>query len=193
MLRRLFLPLCILIATREVAHGHQIGLAEQMLQPVTVPNCLLPLLAVGLLWRQQPQQHLTRVRAFVIGTGLTTGLLAEVLFAPVNSQSVVALALAAIAGGLVTVAYPTPSHSNLPLTFGLGVAIGLNLTSETTDWSDLIQTLMGALIGILIVLHFLASFEMPSNSWQLTASRVVGSWIFAISSMILALDIKRLL
>ena len=193
MLRRLFLPLCILIATREVAHGHQIGLAEQMLQPVTVPNCLLPLLAVGLLWRQQPQQHLTRVRAFVIGTGLTTGLLAEVLFAPVNSQSVVALALAAIAGGLVTVAYPTPSHSNLPLTFGLGVAIGLNLTSETTNWSDLIQTLMGALIGILIVLHFLASFEMPSNSWQLTASRVVGSWIFAISSMILALDIKQLL
>ena len=125
--------------------------------------------------------------------GLTTGLLAEVLFAPVYSQSVVALALAVIAGGLVTVAYPTPSHSNLPLTFALGVAIGLNLTSETTDWSDLIQTLMGALIGILIVLHFLTSFEMPSNSWQLTASRIVGSWIFAVASMILALDIKQLL
>ena len=191
MLRRLFLPLFILIATHEVAHGHQIGLAEQMLQPVTVPNSLLPLLAVGLLWRQQPKQHLTRVRAFVIGTGLTVGLLAEVLLAPACSQSVFALALAAVAGGLVALAYPTPSYCNLLFSLALGVAIGLNLSSETTDWSDLIQTLIGALIGILVVLHFLTSSEMPTNSWQPIAARIVGSWILAIAIMVLALEFKK--
>ena len=193
MLRRLFLPLLILIATHEVAHGHQIGLAEQMLQPVTVANSLLPLLAVGLLWRQQPNLHLTRVSAFVIGVGLTVGLLAEVLLAPACSQSVFALALAAVAGGLVALAYPMPAYCNLLFSLALGAAIGLNLSFETADWSDLTQTLIGALIGVLVVLHFLTSHEMPVNSWQPIAARIVGSWISTIAILVLALNLKRLI
>jgi hypothetical protein len=193
MYRWLLLPSIVLVTTHGVALGHQIGLAEQMLQPVTVPNSLLPLLAVGLLLRQQLEQHLTRYRAFAIGVGLTFGLLAEVLFAPAYSQSLFALTLAAVAGGLVALTHPMPAYCNSLISPALGVAIGLNLSFETTDWPDLIQTLIGALIGALVVLHFITSSEMPTTSWQWIASRIVGSWISTIAILVLALEVKRLI
>jgi hypothetical protein len=193
MLCRLILPLFILIAMHGAAFAHQIGLAEQFLQPVTVANALLPLLAVGLLWKQQATQRLTRMRAYAIGVGLTVGLLAEVLLAPALGQSVFALTLAAVAGGLLALASPIPANWHLLISLALGVAVGLNLSTETTEWSDLVQTLIGALIGILVVLHFLTSSEMPADGWQPIAARIVGSWILAAAIMVLALDVKKLI
>ncbi|MBS0250961.1 MAG: hypothetical protein JSR78_07840 [Proteobacteria bacterium] len=70
MFRRLMLPLIIFLSMGEAALGHQIGLAEQLLAPVTQPKSLLSLLAVGLLWRQQSEMSFTPVNNLVTAIGL---------------------------------------------------------------------------------------------------------------------------
>ncbi|MBS0250962.1 MAG: hypothetical protein JSR78_07845 [Proteobacteria bacterium] len=92
---------------------------------------------------------------------------------------------------MVAFAYPVPARYNPLMFLILGIAIGLNLALEATDYSDFIQTVIGALVGTAFVLRFLSSSETPA-SWQLFASRIAGSWIVAVALMVLALDVKRL-
>ena len=80
MLWRFVLACFSLIAMRGPGMAHQIGLAEQVLQPVTVLQSLLALIAVGLLCRQQPTLLLNRALALMLGLGLTAGLAAAVYF-----------------------------------------------------------------------------------------------------------------
>jgi urease accessory protein len=194
MLWRLVLTCFSIIAMRGPAMAHQIGLAEQVLQPVTVLQSLLALIAAGLLCRQQPKLLLNHALALVLGLGLTAGLAAEVYLTQSHGQLIYALALAAVAGGLVALAHPLPAYVIFLFVLGLGVAIGANLSSETTDWSDLIQTLVGAFLGTLVVLHFLTTVGSPSaDNWQQIGERVIGSWILAIAVMVLALNARGLL
>ena len=100
----------------------------------------------------------------------------------------------AVAGGLVAFAHPLPAYVIFLFVLALGVAIGVNLSSETTDWADLTQTLAGAFLGTLVVLHFLTTVGTPStDNWQQIGARVVGSWILAIASMVLALNAHNLM
>jgi hypothetical protein len=98
------------------------------------------------------------------------------------------LALAALAGGLVALARPLPAGANSLLVLALGTAIGANLSFETTDWVDLAQTLVGASVGAAAALLGLAELARQStNDWRQIGVRVVGSWIFASSIMVLVL------
>ena len=194
MLWRFVLACFSLIAMRGPGTAHQIGLAEQVLQPVTVLQSLLALIAVGLLCRQQPKLLLNRALALMLGLGLTAGLAAAVYFTQSHGQMIFALALAAVAGGLVAFAHPLPAYVIFLFVLALGIAIGVNLSSETTDWADLTQTLAGAFLGTLVVLHFLTTVGTPStDNWQQIGARVVGSWILAIATMVLALNAHNLM
>jgi hydrogenase/urease accessory protein HupE len=174
--------------------GHQIGLAEQVMQPVTVLQSLLALIAVGLLCRQQPKLVLNRALALTLGLGLTAGLAAEVYLTLSHGQLIFALALAALAGGLVAFAHPLPAYAIFLFVTALGVAIGANLSSESPDWADLTQTLVGAFLGTLGVLHFLTTLGMPStDNLQQIGVRIIGSWILASATMVLALDAHNLI
>lgn len=189
MFGRLVFTCFSLIAMGEPAMGHQIGLAEQVLQPVTVLHSLLALIAVGLLCRQEPTRVLNRVLAFTLGLGLAAGLAAKVYLTLPRGQLMFALALAAIAGSLVALARALPAYAIFLFVLALGVAVGANLSSETTDWFDLAQTLAGAFVGALAVLHGLTTFGTSSAAnWQQIGARVVGSWIFASAIMVLALN-----
>ncbi len=190
---RLVLTCFSLIEMQGPAMGHQIGLAEQVLQPVTVLHSLLALIAVGLLCRQQPKLVLNRAVALALGLGLTAGLAAEVYLTVPHGRLIFALALAALAGGLVAFAHPLPVYATFVFVLALGGAIGANLSWESADWADLTQTLVGAFLGTLVVLHFLTTVGTPSTDNLQIGVRVIGSWILASAIMVLALDARNLI
>jgi hypothetical protein len=194
-LRRLLVLSCFdLLAMQGPATAHQIGLAEQMLQPVTASRSLLGLLAVALLYRQQTAFSLNRALVLFVSLGLMAGLVAEIHDSKSHWQTLTALSLAALAGGLVVVDQPLNKAVIYFFFFALGGAIGSNLTWESDDWIDLAQTLLGALVGTLVALHFLTTTaNPPTSNIAPVAFRILGSWIVAIALMLLALDVHNLL
>ena len=182
-----------LISMRVPANAHQIGFGDQLLQPVTLFHCLLPLLAVGLLSRQQPRDQINGLVALTLGLGLTVGLSCKVYLDLSQSQLIFAPIIAVFAGSLVAIARPI-SEVILHLLFvSLGIAIGANLSLETTDWIDFAQTLFAAFIGSITVLHVMATTAVPaSGDWHRVGLRVMGSWIFACAIMVIALEVRML-
>lgn len=182
-----------LISMRVPANAHQIGFGDQLLQPVTLFHCLLPLLAVGLLSRQQPRSQINGLVALTLGLGLTVGLSCKVYLDLSQSQLIFAPIIAVFAGSLVAIARPISEVILYLLFVSLGIAIGANLSLETTDWIDFAQTLFAAFIGSITVLHVMATTAVPaSGDWHRVGLRVVGSWIFACAIMVIALEVRML-
>ena len=100
-----------------------------------------------------------------------------------HGRLIFALALAALAGGLVAFAHPLPVYATFVFVLALGGAIGANLSWEMADWADLTQTLVGAFLGTLVVLHFLTTVGTPSTDNLQIGVRVIGSWILASAIM----------
>lgn len=182
-----------LISMRVPANAHQIGFGDQLLQPVTLFHCLLPLLAVGLLSRQQPRVQINGLVALTLGLGLTVGLSCKVYLDLSQSQLIFAPIIAVFAGSLVAIARPISEVILYLLFVSLGIAIGANLSLETTDWIDFAQTLFAAFIGSITVLHVMATTAVPaSGDWHRVGLRVMGSWIFACAIMVIALEVRML-
>lgn len=182
-----------LISMRVPANAHQIGFGDQLLQPVTLFHCLLPLLAVGLLSRQQPRVQINGLVALTLGLGLTVGLSCKVYLDLSQSQLIFAPIIAVFAGSLVAIARPISKVILYLLFVSLGIAIGANLSLETTDWIDFAQTLFAAFIGSITVLHVMATTAVPaSGDWHRVGLRVMGSWIFACAIMVIALEVRML-
>ncbi len=182
-----------LISMRVPANAHQIGFGDQLLQPVTLFHCLLPLLAVGLLSRQQPRVQINGLVALTLGLGLTVGLSCRVYLDLSQSQLIFAPIIAVFAGSLVAIARPISEVILYLLFVSLGIAIGANLSLETTDWIDFAQTLFAAFIGSITVLHVMATTAVPaSGEWHRVGLRVMGSWIFACAIMVIALELRML-
>ena len=182
-----------LISMRVPANAHQIGFGDQLLQPVTLFHCLLPLLAVGLLSRQQPRSQINGLVALTLGLGLTVGLSCKVYLDLSQSQLIFAPIIAVFAGSLVAIARPISEVILYLLFVSLGIGIGSNLSLETTDWIDFAQTLFAAFIGSITVLHVMATTAVPaSGDWHRVGLRVMGSWIFACAIMVIALEVRML-
>ena len=192
MVNRFILICFFLNLGRVPALAHQIGFGDQVLQPITAFQSLLPLLAVGLLFRQQPKLAINGAVTFMLGLGLTAGLSSKVFFNPSESHLIFALGIAALAGSLVAIAHPLPEVAQYLFILVLGIAIGANLSFETTDWIDLSQTLLGAFAGALAVLYAMATTANPTTrDWHQIGVRVIGSWICACAIMVLALEARN--
>lgn len=175
------------------ALAHQIGFGDQVLQPVTTFNALLPLLAVGLLFRQQANVSIDGAVVFMLGLGLIVGLSSKVFHCPSQSQLILAPGIAALAGSLVATARPVPEGALSFFILALGIAIGANLSFETTDWIDLSQSLLGAFAGALAVLYIMVTAAKPTTrDWHNIGLRIFGSWICACAIMALALEVRDL-
>jgi len=192
--RRLLIFSCFgLFAMQGSAAAHQIGFAEQMLQPVTASRSLVALLAVALVCRQQTEFALDRALVVSVGSGLMVGFFAEIHDSKSHLPTLFALSLAALAGGLVVLNQPLNRAATYIVFLGLGGAVGSNLTWESDDWIDMVQTLLGALVGTLVALHFLTTTaNPPTSNIAPVAFRILGSWIVAIALLLLTLDVHNL-
>lgn len=131
--------------------------------------------------------------ALMLSLGLIAGLSSQVHLHPSQSQLVFALTVAAIAGSLVALACRLSDGALSFVVLALGIAIGTNLSFETTDWMDLSQTLLGAFAGAMAVLYVLATTAaQTTQDWHKIGVRVIGSWIFACATMVGVLEARHL-
>jgi hydrogenase/urease accessory protein HupE len=157
----------------------------------TLPHLLI-LVSLGLLLGRNPPFRLRPLLVF---------------FAPV--------AAAALLLTLADHAAPVPA----PITIGLAFCLGLLLASgrPTPIWADRVLLAISALVigldsgfanpsalvvgkvlfangvCLLVVIGYVAFYTsiLPPRPWVRTAFRIVGSWIIAISLLLLAFHLKR--
>ena len=190
---RPFLTYVGLISMHVPVNAHDIGFGDQLLQPVTLFHCLLPLLAVGLLSRQQQTVQINRSLALMLGLGLTVGLFCKIHLNLLQSQLIIAPIIAIFAASFVAFARPLSEVALCLLFVSLGFAIGANLSLESTDWIDFAQTLSAAFIGSITVLYVMATTAVSATAdWHRIGLRVMGSWIFACAIMVMALEVRKL-
>ena len=189
---RLFLIYVGVTSMHVPVNAHDIGFGDQLLQPVTLFHCLLPLLAVGLISRQQQSAQINRFVAFMLGLGLLVGLTCKVYLDLSQGQLIFAPIIAVFAGGLVAIARPISGGVLCLLFASLGIAIGTNLSLENTDWFDFAQALLAAFIGSITVLYVMTTTAVPATAdWHRVGLRVMGSWVFACAIMVIALELRN--
>jgi urease accessory protein len=172
-----------------LAHGSIQGMGSfygGMLHPFLVPAHVLVLFSLGLFLGQQAIVDLPVGFPAFMG-GLATGLLIAAA-GIVSLPSPVVLALAATLGVLVAAAFALPPALCAALTIGVGLAVGVDSPSDALTVGGRAAALIGTgLSAILGVFYAATLVERLRRGWQRILVRVLGSWICASASLILAL------
>lgn len=184
--------IAISVPTR--AQAHIVGIAEQVLQPVTSAPALLPLIGTAILLRQSPGFSLTRRLALALALGLVVGLIPRLMLPAATANELLALVLGVVIGAIAATGGRTPELIRLGAVGTLGVALGANLLSETKETLDLVTSLCSAFAGTLIALEIAATLPGPHpRAWQTIGERIAAAWTVAIATMLVALAIRRLM
>ncbi len=193
-LKRLALRCLVLAALSNGAAAHTVGVAEQVLQPVTGVHTALPVLAVALILRQQERLTLSRDIAIALGSGLLAGFALWLVVGPSPRWLVLALIIAIALGTLIAWARMWALPFIPAIVAVLGAGLGANLLTETHDAFEFTTSLAGAFVGTLVVLQVAVSLPRAvTRRWQAVAERIAGSWIVAIATLIVALEVRKLL
>jgi urease accessory protein len=160
------------------------------LHPLTNPAHLLVIIALGLLIGQRSPLDLKpplvvfvpclTVALFFTTTGFVT---------TVYQPALIGLALCAAVA--VSLEKPIPPLAYRALFAAGAFALGFDSLPEPSSTSVLIKTLLGTWIMIIFLVFDIAyytSLAMGVN-WPRVGVRVLGSWIIAISLMVLALSL----
>lgn len=192
LIGRIALGAVLISSMARNANAHTIGLAEQVLQPVTAVHTALPVLAMALMLRQQEQPALSRDVAIALAAGLATGFALWLAIGPSPRWLVVALVTAITLGVLTAWGRTWAAPFILAVATALGAGIGTNLLTETHDAFDFTTSLAGVFIGTLAVLQIAVTLpQAPARRWQAVGERIAGSWIVAIATLIVALEVRQ--
>ena len=179
------------------AHAHTtikgVGeLVSGLVHPLTTPTHLLILLGLGLLVGQQTPLNLkTPMQVFMplsaaalllTMTGAITGVYQPVL---------VCLALGV--ASLVALEQKVPSLVLRLLFAAAAIAIGFDSAPEAASLTADLKTILGTWISLIFVLCDLAIYVSycSSKKWLMVGVRIIGSWIIAISLLVLAFSLKK--
>lgn len=187
------IPLATAVALASPAMAHDASLGDQMLQPVTAAQSLLPLLAVGLVCRQNDHIEIDRLQILILGVGLALGLAAQIHLGAGDGAAAISLVLACLAGGTTAIARPVPAGATSAIVFALGLAVGANLHVETSSVLDVAPALAAAFFATIAALLMIAeTARSVTHDWHGIALRIAGSWIVAIAVISLALSLRDL-
>ena len=116
----------------------------------------------------------------------TTGLLSRV-YQPIL------LAVALCAAILVALEKPLPLGAAYALFAIAALAIGLDSSVESSATSTVIKTLAGTWISLMILLADIAIYVSfcTKKNWTKVGIRVAGSWIIAITLLVLAFSLRK--
>lgn len=183
-----------LAGTSAGASAHQVGLAEQVLQPVTSAHTALPVMATALLLRQHDEVSISHKVVLALAAGLLAGLMFWTLIGQSARWPVAPLVMAIALGALVAWGRTWSLTSLLVIVAALGAGLGANLLTETHDAFDFTTSLAGALGGTLAVLQIATTLPRSfARNWQAVAERIAGSWVVAIATMITALAVRQMM
>lgn len=187
----------LLLACQSQAHAHMIieGAGEILsgaVHPLMTPSHLIILLGLCLLLGQRlPLDVKTPlwVLAPASAVGLLVTLSGYITVVPVPLLAGIALAL----GAIVAWGKPTPAWLCRLICAVAGVAIGLDSGVDSgTAWA-IFKTLAGTWLSLNLVVAYLTVCVSHGGEkpWARTGIRVLGSWIFAISLLLLAFALRK--
>jgi urease accessory protein len=188
---RTALLLSLTLTTPAFAHAPIMGIGGVVggiLHAVLIPEHGLSLLALGLVLGRQ-QQTTRRLGLLVFAVALMCGLVAAALTGE-ETLAGDALVLAAGLLGLLVAAAWMPPFIALPLAAIAGLTIALDSRPDGTTTAEAIRMLIGSGVGATAALVVVAEGSVLLRSHtQFIAARVAGSWIAAISILVLSLRI----
>ena len=194
---RLTVVLAVLVFLPASAHAHTAikGLGEVingLIHPVLTPSHVLILLGLGLLAGQQVPRNLkTPMLVFLPLSAAALLLTMTGLVTTVYPPILICIALAA--GAVVALEASLPRLVSMALFAAAAIAIGFDSAVETGSAVAQLKTLLGTWIslGLLVFdIAFYVSF-LTKPKWQKIGVRVVGSWLIAISLLVLAFSLRR--
>lgn len=190
-----FLVLVVWPATAQ-AHTQVEGagpILNGLLHPLGTPSHLLILLGLGLLAGQQSPLNLkTPMLAFI---PLSAAALLLTLTGAITSVYLpVLICIALCAGILVALEAPVPRLAFIALFAAAALAIGLDSAVETGTIDAKLKRLFGTWLSLSLVVFNIAYYVSfwTKQKWQKVGIRVVGSWLIAISFLVLAFFLKSL-
>jgi urease accessory protein len=149
------------------------------------------LLAVGALGLAVGQGRRVVLLA-PFGLGLMAGALVIASAVRETPAATPLLAIAALAGVFVVLAWRPPFWLSAALAFAAGGAIALNSPPHALTIPGAIAMQVGAGVAALGTLALVALIALrASRPWQHIGVRVVGSWIAASAILVLALRLAR--
>jgi len=158
---------------------------------IFVPTNLLALLALGLVAGQSRHRILLRP-LLLFATGLLAGAIAIASGLRDPPAAFALLVLAAMIGLLVAMAHPLPSTAILALALLVGAALMLNAPPQAVTISAAAATQLGVGSAALIALSLIAYVTTKGrHGWQRIGIRILGSWIAASATLVLALRLFR--
>ena len=177
------------------AHGAIKGLEgfpSGLVHPLTIPAHVLVILALGLLIGQQTPPDLKRP-LLVFMPCLAAGLAFAATRIMTGVYQPLLLGLALCAAALVALQKPVPPLARNVLCALAALAIGLDSGPETGSAAIIVKTLLGTWIIVVFLVFDLGYYASLASrkKWSEIGVRVVGSWIIAISLLVLAFSLRK--
>jgi urease accessory protein len=158
-----------------------------ILHPVISMETVLPLVALSLLAGQQQRETAIHLLAAFPASLIAGALLATLGNAP-SYLGIVQLILTAGFGILVALARRVPGWLLIAMGTGLGISVGWATAAELVGQVSRFQFVAGlAMVGLLLLVYGNGLVRNLNREWAQIAVRVVGSWIAAVSILVLGL------
>jgi hypothetical protein len=181
----------LVLSTPAAAHSPIMGIGGVpggVLHALLIPEHGLSLLALGLVLGRQ-RQPVRRSGMLIFFGAMACGLVAAAL---VGEETLAADVLVLAAGllGLLVAAGWAPPFLGLPLAAVTGLTIALDSRPEGTSTSEAVTMLIGSGLGATVALAIVTEGSaLVRGRAQFIVARVAGSWIAAISILVLSLRI----
>jgi urease accessory protein len=164
------------------------------LHPLMTPAHVLILLGLGLCVGQHlPLRLKLPLGVFAAFSAIGLGLTTTGWLAGVHPAILAGIALAA--GAVVAVGKDLPLWVRGGLCAAGGLAIGLDSTAEPGAALVVFSTLLGTWLAMFLVLlniaHYTSLAAEKNKQWIHIGIRVAGSWIVAISLLVLAFALRK--
>jgi hydrogenase/urease accessory protein HupE len=158
-----------------------------ILHPLFVPAHLLLILALGFFFAQHGvERYRSALRLFLAATltGLTVSWFVSDTFVEFYL-----LSGSVILGILIAANKSIDNYVVLIVVSSTGFCLGIDSAQETLSGMDRLVSLLGSGVGVLLLLgiSLLLVDNLKKKNWQRVGVRVVGSWIAASASLVLAL------
>ncbi len=166
------------------------GFPARVLHPFIIIEHFLCLMIAGLIAGAYAGRPVWRSILVLIG-GLTVGFAAQAVIPIIEILWMLPLVAAVVAGLLVLAAPRLPFLAWAGVIFALGFAVGLETDPEGVLMIDAARTLGGLVVaGSLLLALVAVPLSRSGLAWVKTMVRILGSWITAIATMVLALNFQ---
>ncbi len=164
------------------------------LHPLMTPAHVLVLLGLG-LWTGQHLPLRLKVPWSVFAVFSAIGLGLTTTGGVTGAHPAILAGIALVAGAAVAIGKPFPVCVRAVLCAAGALAIGLDSGAETGSVAAVISTLLGTWFALLLLLlnvaHYVSLAAEKNKQWVNIGVRVAGSWIVAISVLVLAFALRR--